>query len=140
MNLSKYEVMIFVNPSIIFFIVNIVLELGYLIYRYAANETRYKYFVLLLLYMTGIPSFCSPHHAEENILFHFVPKLPFHNLIKNIIMRQLLSKVARKMGLLGVRITVVRFSRGKVRIIQSVFPSDDWEVSVNKTMIVNFSC
>ncbi|KAJ5873667.1 uncharacterized protein N7473_013226 [Penicillium subrubescens] len=42
-------------------------------------------------------------------------------------MAHFLSKVARKMGLLGVRITVVRFSRGKVRIIQSVFPSDDWE-------------
>ncbi|KAJ5875004.1 uncharacterized protein N7473_011190 [Penicillium subrubescens] len=42
-------------------------------------------------------------------------------------MPRLLSKVARKMGLVGVRITVVRYSRGKVRIIQSVFPSDDWE-------------
>ena len=34
------------------------------------------------------------------------------------------------MGLVGIHITVVRLSRGKVRIMQSVFPSDDWTVSV----------
>ena len=45
-------------------------------------------------------------------------------------MHNFLSKVARRMGLVGIHITVVRLSRGKVRIMQSVFPSDDWTVSV----------
>ncbi|KAJ5110836.1 hypothetical protein N7532_001371 [Penicillium argentinense] len=39
---------------------------------------------------------------------------------------KLFSKIANKAGLIGVHIMVVRHSRGRTRIIQSIWPSGDW--------------
>ncbi|KAJ5733295.1 hypothetical protein N7533_013742 [Penicillium manginii] len=41
---------------------------------------------------------------------------------------KILSRIARKAGLIRVSITVVRHTRGHTRVIHSIWPSDDYEI------------
>lgn len=80
------------------------------------------------------------HRAEKIISCCNTPKRWFLRFIfETSKMHNFLSKVARRMGLVGIHITVVRLSRGKVRIMQSVFPYDDWTVSVTRPTPVMLS-
>jgi hypothetical protein len=44
----------------------------------------------------------------------------------------LLSKIARKAGLIKIDIYVVRVRHGKIRTFQSIFPSNNWDGTFDK--------
>ncbi|KAL5361415.1 hypothetical protein BJX96DRAFT_151959 [Aspergillus floccosus] len=56
-------------------------------------------------------------------------------------MLKLLSKIARRLGLVVVHITVVRSHHGEIRILQSTFPRySREEVSIDSTAVYESPC
>ena len=74
--------------------------------------------------ITSLQLFLPVIASLLTFLIYFPRSIPFTFSIPRV-----LSKVSRKMGLIGVHITVVWHTRGRMRVIHSMFSSDDLPVS-----------